>query len=134
MPVRILWYFPDYVVNAQMWGEFTFEELSIGSQETAELIRKGQAPVHDIIDMRYIEKYPLDVKQIFNATPVFREPNLGWVLLISDDRVVRFLTHMVLQLHKTRVRYCSTPAEALAFLREIDERLGELPPYVEPPV
>lgn len=107
-------------------------ELATGANTAQEMVQTKQPFVHDIIDMRQMSKFPLNLREIVRATGLFGEPNLGWVILISDNRVVRFLTEAVMQTYKTRFRAFGLESEAIAFLKQMDESLQAL--SVLPPI
>lgn len=88
--------------------------------------------VHDIIDMRFMSNYPTNLRKIISVTSIFGEPNLGWVILIAESRIIRFLASTTIQFYGARFRAFETPEEALVFLQSRDETLPQLPDYVMP--
>ena len=79
-----------------------------------------------------MSKYPTRLMDIVSVTSLFREPNLGYVLLISSNRIVRFLASATVQVHGARFRAFDTPEEVRQFIQMLEPDLGELPTYLEP--
>ena len=133
MGVKLVWYLEQRIIFTYVWGDFTITELREGAAQGAKYVQMGTAPVHDIIDMREMERYPFNLKEIIDATPIFREPNLGWVVLLSNNRAVNFIATIVLQFSSAKLRIASNENEALDFLRGADGTLPDpLPPFVLP--
>ncbi len=131
MGVNISWYVKPRIVLTYAWGNFTVDELKYGAESAAELIRAGQPMVHNIIDMRELTHYPTNVHEITKLTYVFREENLGWVILIASNPIVRFLTSMATQVARSRLRTVGEVEPALAFIQQVSPEL-DLPSYVLP--
>ncbi|MFN8373033.1 MAG: hypothetical protein U0694_09170 [Anaerolineae bacterium] len=131
MPFKVSWYIPR-VAWCYVWGTYTAEELKDSAAQGQELVRVGTPLVHDLIDMRHMIEYPKNLRDIIQLTPIFKEPNLGWVVVLTDDKMVRFLSHAVTSISKVRLRTFTDPQEALDFLARMDETLPPLPAYKEP--
>lgn len=131
MGMLVNWYIEGRAIQVYAWGELTIEELSAGAEETRQRIRQGRY-IYDIVDMRHMSKYPIRLAEIIPVTSLFREANLGWVLLISSNPVVRFLASATVQVHGARFRAFNNPDEVKAFIQTLEPDLGELPAYIEP--
>lgn len=136
MAIDVRWYVEGRVIQCTMWDVVTTKEMTTSVAQGIAMIRESEASgagiVHDILDMRGVTGYPTNLGEIINATPIFKEPNLGWVLLLSSDRLVNFLATVATGVARARLRVFHTPDEATAFLREIDLTLPPLPAFTVP--
>jgi hypothetical protein len=125
MGVQVDWAVENRVIITRVWGNFTMAELIWGASEAQIMVKNGQAPVHDIIDMRHMHRFPLFIPQITKATPLFREAHLGYVIVLTYSGMVRFISQAVLQSHQARLALLQEQAEAVAFLRQVDTSLPD---------
>lgn len=129
MGYSVTWYVPQRVYIVHIYGDIGLEEYQAGIDTSTEFVRAGVRPVHAIIDARQITKFPVQMKAVVQSSGVFREPNLGWVLVLTDNLVVKFLTSVISQLSETRYKIFSHPEEALTFLYSRDVTLPDPDPY-----
>ncbi|HEX2621269.1 MAG TPA: hypothetical protein VHL11_14020 [Phototrophicaceae bacterium] len=127
MPYKIDWHVENRIIQCEVYGEFTLEEVRELSQAITERIRQGQAPVHVVVDPTQVEKYPLNIAAI-KAVVQKPEPNAGWILLISTNTVIRFIMTMVVQMSGAHFRMSPDLKQALMLLQRVDGTLGELVP------
>jgi hypothetical protein len=129
MGYKVSWYSESRVAWCQVWGDYTLDELRDSAAAGQVLIQTGTPLVHDLIDMRRMTDYPKNIREIIKLTPIFKEPNLGWVVVLTEDKIVGFLSHAVTSISKVRIRTFTNPQEALEFLARIDETLPPLAAY-----
>lgn len=123
MPCEFRWYIPNRVLYQRMYGEITLEELRGFNVESLQYVEQGQAPVHTLVDMREVTKYPMNLREISSQLLNDPGPKLGWVMVITNNPVLRFLASVVVQVAKVRTGVFPSIDEALAFVAKRDETL-----------
>ena len=83
--------------------------------------------IHAIVDARDTQFYTTNIQRIFAVTSVFKEEKLGWVIALTDDKLLRIVGSTVVQLHGGKIKFCDTEHEAYRFLQQVDPTLPELP-------
>jgi hypothetical protein len=136
MSVTVNWLVEHHVILTQIYGSTTIEELHTGSNRAIELIRSADSSpiIHDIIDMREVTTYPTKLSELVKVTDIFKEPRLGWVIGISNNKLVIFLASIVVGVKKARLRLFEDPQEAIRFLETRDLTLSHLPALPPLPV
>lgn len=129
MSVTLQWLVEGRVIVSYVWDDFSEGEMAVGVRKAEQMMETGTPLIHDIIDMRHMGKHPINIRRISELMTIFRDDRLGWVVLVSENDVVRFLSRTVLSLVRGRFRAVATPEEAIAFLQEIDETLPRIPLY-----
>ena len=128
MAYRISWFVPGSVVYVALRGKTTAEELRAETSQLIALLDEGEAPlVHLLLDATLLEQFPANV-EVLNSAMVdgFRHPILGWTILITESRMVKYLGAMVTGLSNARYRAFESLEDGLAFLNEIDSTLPNL--------
>lgn len=123
-----VWLVDDRLFIAYYDGEITTQTLLDGQAEVKEILANPpvDAPIHIIVDMRFLLRYPTNISDLIRATPIFRSPALGWVVLVSNDWLIRFLSSTVVQLSKAHFRAFANVQSALDFLHQTDPSIPQL--------
>ena len=118
------WYIKDRVVVHRPVGEETLEIIQQHNDQLLMFLDKGTAPVHIIVDARYLTKVPTSLLKLSNATSFLSHPSTGWVITVSNSPLITFLGGMLPQISSlTRYRVVSEPHNSLIVLREQDATL-----------
>jgi hypothetical protein len=125
MPYNISWYIPDRVIHEEFYGTVNLEEVEQIQHIFAAYLDLGKAPVHVLVDMTRLEEYPKSVSQLKSAMVMMNNQNLGWVVIINQNPVLKFLTSVMTQLTVSNVRFrlFDTLEDGLEFLKERDSTL-----------
>lgn len=123
MQVGVSWYREGYLIYIDIPAEFDIAEWQQANLQITDMIRRGTPPVHVIIDMLANQKHPVNPKEIIGATTWLKEPQIGWTVHMTKNRLVKMLGMITIQAFTARYRQVVTLEEALAFLAEIDHRL-----------
>lgn len=124
MPYRLEWLIPERVLIGRFTGQLTLDELARFTDEQHALIAQGTPPVHFINEATQVDGMQFNFKGLQNLTKTLRRPDgLGWHIDVMTGRFQRMMSAFALQLSGTRNRQFDTVAEALVFLREMDETL-----------
>ncbi len=129
MGYSVYWHVPQRVYVIQLWGDISLEELKELSDKASEFARNGGAPVHLIGDARNVKSIPKNLAQAQKMAQVFREPTLGWVFFLNNDRIINFFASIISQLAGISYKSFQEPEEMMEMLQRIDSTLPELPPY-----
>lgn len=130
MPSQISWLLDRRVIFVKFTGEVTVEDLQSFNTSMHEYLDLGQPPlVHIISDSSETNKFPINLgalnKVFFQQRP---NPKMGWIVVITANRMLSFVSSMLAQLGKSRFRTFNTMQEAIAFLNDIDVTLPTLVP------
>lgn len=131
MGAKVSWYIEDRIILNYYWGEITNEELENSSKQSTEWIRSASDQVHSIVHTLDVTGYPVNLAQGLKLAAVVRNSNLGWMIMLSDDRMARFMASAVSQITRFRFRAVATEQEALEFLMDVDPSLPDLPSLEE---
>jgi hypothetical protein len=125
MPYRIEWYIEGRVILEEAYGNVTIDELVRFNAEVTTLItEKGVPPVHVLVDLTRVEKYPSSLREIM-ATMRKNDPSkVGWMLIVTESPIMRFVASTVFQLARLKLRTFATMAQARQFLAENDDTLA----------
>lgn len=121
MPYTSEWLVPDHVVLFTLEGHINGEDLILLSHECIASARAiNPAKLHLLIDCRPVTKYPLNMK-VLTSDKMPRgsnEPNMGWVVVVASNNVVRLLVDTVLRLARAQYHTCSTLEAGISFLQK----------------
>lgn len=124
MAIAVGWMIPDYVFVTYVWGEVTFAEFVDAVPPGIELVRSVTArKVHNWIDMRHVGRYPHDVRHMSRDIDIFAEPNLGHMLAITNNPMIRVIAQFAGMLRDKPVQMCRSVPEGLSYLATLDENM-----------
>src|SRR5579871_3388456 len=125
MPYSIEWYVPNRLILEKAFGNLTIEELLRFNAEVTQIIAdEGVTPVHIIADLSKVERYPSSLREIMNTMRQSNPEKIGWMVVVTENPILRFLASTVFQMARLRLRIFPTMTQATAFLNEMDETLG----------
>ena len=67
-----------------------------------------------------------NLTQLRSATSCLREPNIGWLVVVTDEAMKRFFATVISQVARVRFRSFATFEEACQFLNNADKTLPDL--------
>jgi hypothetical protein len=124
MPYEAAWYVDQRILYEYIYGDITFEELGALSTQVRAMYDVGTVVVHTLIDVRDIEHFPqVNLKEMFSQVRSVPTENSGWVVIITGNKVIRFLSSVYFQFNQRRFHTVETLETALAFLAERDVTL-----------
>jgi hypothetical protein len=124
MAYTINWYHQDVVILAELSGDLEIEEFPIMDEILLNHIEASSLPlVHIVINLKAVKKFPNSVAQIHKALSHLNHPRMGWSILVTDNRFIRFVGYTVTQISKARFRAFNEEAEAMRFLETVDSKL-----------
>jgi hypothetical protein len=117
-----------HVIYHRFYGQITIDDIREGSEAAVELIRGGGPLVHDIVDARGVGDVNFHLKELLNATGFTREPQLGWMILVGGNPLVRFFATMLGQVGRLHFHTANDLDEAFAILQRVDLSLSDWSP------
>ena len=118
MTIRYGWLIENQVILTQMEGLISPAEFRQWADKLNPFY--NQIPfsrLHIIIDGTGLQKIP-SIKEMLNI-PVHEKR--GWILIVGlSDRLLQFLTSMVVQLTHTELKFVTTVEEAVEVLQRVD--------------
>lgn len=132
MPMKQDWYIDGRVALVRFWGDVSVDDVVEALDVSAQLVKEGEYPkVHFLHDWSRINKFPTNILQIRrdSKAQLDDEEKLGWMVVFGmENRVLRFISQVVLQVFNIPFRMFSTQEEAREFLKDIDPTLPDIPP------
>ena len=97
------WLYPGHVVHATFSGIVSIEDIKAANAEARELIMTSRALVHILVDTTPVEKLDFGLPALMAAAENTR-PNIGWRIIITDNRMIRMFASVALQTVSGRYR------------------------------
>jgi len=126
MPFDVAWIHPQRVTYGRFYGEITVDEVHEANQVAMERIKQGTPPVYVIVNTLDIDKIPTSLKSMQDIVAYVREPNLGMIVYISDNRLISFFNTVVSQLSNASFYTVKSMDEALALIQRMAPDLPKL--------
>ncbi|MCS7070959.1 MAG: PAS domain-containing protein [Anaerolinea sp.] len=128
MSVRVEWFYRDRIILEQVYGDITIDDVSQMAEAVLSLMEAGQPPVHLLIDVRFIRKYPVSLKMMRQAVTTPVSKNAGWLVVFHNNNpMVKFVVFVLAQVMAANLKIseAKTPDAVLRFLLSRDSSLGE---------
>ena len=127
MPYEVSEYMEGRVIYMRGEGIITVQDLQMAAEEIATYLQQvSPQVVHLFHNGLTIVELPIDVVAASKAAQVaLQQPNLGWVIHVSDKGFVNFIASVVAQAAKVRFSAFEDEDDAWQFLRSRDESLEE---------
>jgi hypothetical protein len=123
MPISVEWRLEKHIIDTRLTGIVTTEELLQAATRTVALVKEGAPLVHDLIDMRAMTNFPTRLNELAQLTPLLKEGRSGWLLIVTEQPMARFIASTLSQVAMLRLRLFATPEDALAFIYDMDTTL-----------
>jgi len=124
MPCSFEWYVQGRVIVEKFFGDVVVADLvRLNAEVTTLIAQEGVTPVHTIVDLTSVEKYPTKLNEVFSTIQKRVPEKEGWVLIVTENPILRFFASMVLQFARLPMRTFKTIPEAVGFLSENDQTL-----------
>ncbi|MBZ0301675.1 MAG: hypothetical protein K8J31_18150 [Anaerolineae bacterium] len=123
MPTETRWEVPKRVIYTRYFGNMTMEDIVAVISDLERYLEEGIPLVHTIMDVGEVETYP----NLLELTRLKFKQNdrQGWTIFVGAQGVARFAASVTSQLAGSRFRLFDTFEEAVAFLNEQDDTLGD---------
>jgi hypothetical protein len=121
---QLSWLVENRVLLQVAYGEITIEELNQLAAEINVFLQMGTAPIHIIVDARHLKMFPQGVLRNYHAYENLNPKQLGWVVQVSDNQVLQYLTSTVSHLIGFNLRTFADMPAALNFLQHAEPSLN----------
>jgi hypothetical protein len=132
MPQKMDYWVEKRVTFHWIAGDITAAEFLEANATAVQLVRNGNGPVHHVVDATGVGKVNLNLRQLGEITSLLREPNLGWIVFIGGNAIVRFLAAVLTQHDRVKFRVVDDQDAARQLLQRVDATLADLLPAPEP--
>lgn len=122
MGIDVRWGLDQRILLTTGYDEVTIDQLLEGIATAEGLLANAERNIHDVLDFRAVTKHP-SLPQLIQCRSFFTSPKLGWLIIISNDKIITFFSSMVAGINNNRIRAFATPEAALQFLSDRDETL-----------
>lgn len=122
MGIDVRWSVENQIILTTGYDEVTVEDLAQGSATATALLNSASGHIHDILDFRAVTKHP-SLPQLIEFRKFFTNPKLGWLIILSNDKIITFFSSMIAGINNNRIRAFSSPEAAVQFLLDRDEAL-----------
>jgi hypothetical protein len=112
-------YFPEeHLILIRVWGTVSLEENREIGQRMSALLDEADAKTDVLFDLRRLERFPTAIGELRQISAVVRSPRLGWIVLLTDNILLKFVATILVQLQTRSKRFCvqDTLPNALHFL------------------
>lgn len=100
------WLLPDRVIYACLHHQLDGLEPEAIDRQLVEMIRAGKPPVYLIMDLREITEMRSPSVRRMTEVDYRSEPNLQWMLILTNDKLMKFLAGTASQMsHKSFAIY-----------------------------
>jgi hypothetical protein len=120
MEYKVSWMVPQRVIEAILPDTCDEKFLRAFDTDLLKMLNTGTKPVHLFIDVRAVSSYP-PTNAVLNVKFV-RHSDVGRVVTVGATRnpITRFLASMIARSAGIQLKDLSTPDEALAYLRSME--------------
>lgn len=131
MTYQLSWLIPDHVLLIDYSGHLEVDEILEQIGETTEMIESSPRPlVHILVDLRGVQSYS---KRLGEYAKLMVPPahNLGWTIIISENRMMRFIVNVVVnriaqRFVSLRLGYVDSYGQVIRFLEQRDHDISHL--------
>ena len=126
MPVKIGWLIPGEVIYQRWWGVCTLDDVRYINDTALEMMAQypDRPLIHHVANGTGQEKVEGGLSQIRHTFTTLDHPQTGWILLIVDQILLRFVVNIALQIGvKSRIRFMDNVDEWQPFLKERDNTI-----------
>ncbi len=127
MPIHNTWLVEGRISLGYFEGIITMEDIINSQEESAAMYKDvNEGIIHAIMDMRDITKFPTNLSELIHNILLYKKQDFGWVMIITNNTIIRFLGSAVVQLSKQRFRAFTDIESCLHFLSQMDATLPVL--------
>lgn len=126
MPCHVDWYLEGRIIHQHYVGVVVPDEITQLQAENRVLLKAGEPPIHLLVDLLDVKRFPLSVSQIGNAFEVDLEYGklIGTVVIITKNPVTRFLATVLTQVSRLQFEVVEDLTTAIEYLNGHDPTLA----------
>ena len=119
MGYDVRWLLNEHIILTTLWGEISVDETEQALNQATQYLNTTAYIAHDLIDLRTLTKYP-PLLQMMHMRSFLNHPHLGWVVVVSNDKLMKFFVTAITGLAHSRFNVCTTIEECLLALTSAD--------------
>lgn len=125
MSYKVSWLVEDRVILVENAGVITLEDLQAIDAQVRIFANAGQAPIHILSDIRYLDKVPFNFSAMRQNMEAASDPKVGWIVEInSRNPIIRRVTALLARIMRVRLVQLATIDEAIAYLAAQDPTIS----------
>lgn len=105
MAYEMRWHTEGKILFQRLYDNVTLEDLDQLTEETNEWLLDIPGTVHVLVDMRDITHYPRSISQMRTVFNARSKQKLGWLVMVTNNKVVLFLAAALTQTFVAHMRY-----------------------------
>lgn len=125
MPYQIEWLLEKRVLHVKMFGILADEDSAQIGVINSRHLEEGNAPVHILVDITGLEKFPTNLRQNSQYMDYLKSPALGWVIVVglSNNVLAKFAVSVISQVIHFHLAQRDNMHDALSYLASHDSTL-----------
>lgn len=118
MHAEVSWLVAGRLIFIRMGGHMTLEKVAEITRQVSGMMNEGQAPIHVLADLCEVQSYPTNLIELSKLADRTQLGLVGWIILVSNNLLIRFSTSMFSQVAGAKTRTFNTYEEAIVFMNE----------------
>lgn len=115
MAINVEWY-SDAAVLVTYTASITAHDQHLATLQFIAYLDAASQPLNVIADWRNANNYPIDFDIVPDVLKMLRHKNMGWIVVIGMNNVLRFWAEMFTRIAGLRYATCNAVEEAAEFL------------------
>src|SRR5689334_16787249 len=125
MSVSIVWKIEKRLIFVKFDKHVSIDQVELASRTVTQYIRAGSKPVHVLVEMEGVTRYPHEFSKLAGAIPHLAENNLGKTILVrKSDSLMQLMVKVIRHAVQIDLRLFDSMDKALHHLNETDPTLG----------
>jgi hypothetical protein len=123
MQQNIAWLIEKQIIILHVTGDVALEEMQVADAEINAHLTAGDPPVHMLVDIKEMGKFPFDLIGLRKTTNYLQHPNLGHITVYGASRMASSFAQMIVSLAGVKARFVRDYTDALNYLAQHDPRI-----------
>ena len=125
MSYEVKWHTKDSIILVRLWGNLDIQEFPEFDRLILQHIEQSERLfVHIWVDLKEVTEFPVKLWQVQKSLTHISHARTGWSIIITDNRIIKFVGSVITQVAKARFRAFSTDEEGMSFLVDVDSSLA----------
>lgn len=117
------WDIDQRLVYGKLYHHVMLDEVATFTEKMEDYTQRGQPLVHFILDLSEINQYP-PLMELRHVARPFDQSRIGWTLIVTNNRLLKFLTSTLFQRVQARFRFVNDVEAARTFIHQHDASLN----------
>lgn len=125
MALELGWHRENRIIKGQFVGDLSVEDLIALGKTAQEYVEQGVAPVHFVVDVTKMGKFPQNVVVLRNSLSYLKNPKMGWNVIVGTPAIVAAFAQIIARVTGVSYKNVATMDAAMEFLERVDATLVE---------